>query len=208
MSSRWKRCRGSMYSQSIRMPRASRLLRNFAFMDAFGARSGIPVSSPVISSGIEFLQIREGELDERADRLLAEIELELRRGEELGERLRPAQRFRMPIRGDRTLSVLLGVLPHLERARLRDPVLDVVKGHRVNVKLSVPAPGLRILKARPVLRAAQTATEIDPPGATLVARVVGMRVRPVLERVDRRDPRVRVQQILEMVRAGAVGVGL
>src|SRR6185503_1684718 len=84
-SRRWNRCRGSRYSHIIRMMRASRLLRNCGLRYAFWAFLGGTKSEPPFSfeeSTIQFLQIREGRLDQGADRLFAEIELEARRPEQ------------------------------------------------------------------------------------------------------------------------------
>src|SRR5688572_22476907 len=174
------------------MMRASRLLRKLGLRYAFCARFGgtntpgppTPLST-LMGSGIQFLQIREGRLHQGADRLFAEIELEARRAEEVRQRPGPPERLAGPVFRDRALPGFLRVAPDLQRAGLRNPVLDVIERHREEVELAVPGVGLHLLVAAPVLRSAQPPPQVEPGVLAVHARMVGISVDPVLEGVDR-----------------------
>src|SRR5882672_1991217 len=213
-SSFWNRCSGSRYSHIMRTMRASRLLRNCGFRYAFWAFFGgtnsaaPPLPSTLMGSGIHFLQIGQGRLDEGADRLLAEVELEPGHAEELRERPGPAQRLPRPVFRDRLLPVLLRVAPDLQGAGLRNSILDIIKRDGEQMELAVPVVRQRVVVAAPVLAAAQPALQVQPRALPVHPRMAGLGVDPVLEGVDRRHPRVGREQPLQVLGPRAVRLRL
>src|SRR5688500_19541133 len=90
--------------------------------------------------------------------------------------------------------------PHLERAHLRDAVLDVVERILEDVELPVPARHSLALEARPVDAALEPAPDVEP---RLVARrrvvSVAARVDPALKRIDTGDVRKTEEDVLEVL---------
>ena len=86
----------------------------------------------------------------------------------------------------------------MQRAELGDAVLDVVKRVQENVELLVPIFGPGALVAAPVDAAAEAIHQAVPGVVALGDRVAGVQVEPVLERIDRGDPREDEHDALEV----------
>ena len=150
---------------------------------------------------------------ERTQRLRAEVEADACGGEQLGQWTLPAQRQCRAIVRQRLARVLARLHPQLQRAELRNAVLDVVERDLEQVKLAVPLVALVVLEPAEVeVLAARTeaGAEAQPLVAALLSRVAGVGVDPVLVLVDRRDPRnsaMTFSKYVRLARAASVASG-
>ena len=144
--------------------------------------------------------------DETGQHLRRQVEPRPRRVEKLRERPAAAEGQTASVGAHRCRRITPVVLPDLERGDLRDPVLDVVHRAGVQVGLRRPLVGQRLLDAAVV----DVGLEPAPNGQPLLVsgRVIVLRVRvhPVLERIDRCDPRQQAQHSLEVRLASPRGV--
>src|SRR5688572_17085423 len=135
---------------------------------------------------------------EPAEHPAPHVELEARGLEQLRERPAAAERQRGAVALDRPALVLACVAPDLQRADLRDAVLDVIEGRAEDVSLRLPRVPQLILEPGVVHGLGEPAADREPRFLALGPRVTLVRVEPVLERVDRRDPREQAEHRLEV----------
>src|SRR4029077_4506914 len=117
------------------------------------------------------------------------------------QRSRRAQGQGLAISADCFATVAQAVPPDLQRAQLRDSVLDVVEGIFEEVRLEIPARDPLAIEPAPVdYVSLESAAALQP---LLVACVgvaaLGVRVDPLLECVDRSAVREEVHRPLEQV---------
>src|SRR5216117_2298410 len=104
--------------------------------------------------------------------------------EQLGQRLRRAEREGAAVRRQRARVIAEGVAPDLQRGELRDAVLHVIERVQEYVELAMPARPPLGLEARPVDARVEARVDAEPRGVTGVAIVArAARIEPVLERV-------------------------
>src|SRR5205807_5546256 len=86
-------------------------------------RFRLPSTCSYTPSGTELIELGPDRLDERAERLLPELEASPGRLEQLGERTRPTETESAAVPRHRPRAVGVAPPPDLERAELRDAVL-------------------------------------------------------------------------------------
>src|SRR5688572_11152990 len=158
-------------------------------------------------SGGELGQFLADGVHQGAEGFFGEVEDDAGGGEELGERAGAAEFQGGAVVGDRAVGVVAGFDPELEGAELGDAVFDVVEGDVEEVELGAPERLAVVLDAAPILLALEAVGEAKPFGLALRARVAGVGVDPVLERVDGGHPREEADDLLELgsARAGDIG---
>src|SRR5689334_19417601 len=96
------------------------------------------VDLPRFTSRRESAELLAEGVHQRSQRLLREVEGDARGGEQLGQWPSAAEGERGAVVGDGLVRVGLGLHPELERAQLRDAVLDVVERRVEQVELALP----------------------------------------------------------------------
>src|SRR4051812_8552455 len=96
--------------------------------------------------------------------------------------------------------VALRVAPDLQRAELREAVLDVIERAREDVRLAEPARDALVAQPAPVHARLEALADREPGSvARLAVAALAARVDPVLERVDAGDVRQRVEYVFEVL---------
>src|SRR5438876_12146804 len=86
----------------------------------------------------EFFQFFFNRIHERDERLVVETEMRARRFKQFGQRARAAQRERGPIALHSLAIVLAAAQPDLQRADLRDSIVDEIEGNDEKVENAMP----------------------------------------------------------------------
>ena len=119
------------------------------------------------------------------------------------ERLTGAECQALLVVAERIAWVPLCPHPHLQCAELRDAVFDVVEGQAEDMQLAVPHGLQRVLMTRPVDGGSKAVIEVQPVLLAIFARVRGVQIDPVLERIDGCDPREHGAERLKVIASGA-----
>src|ERR1044071_6469181 len=97
--------------------------------------------------------------------------------------------------------------PQLQRSQLSDSVFDVIKRRMEEMELSLPHRLASRLVATVIHDSAKSVEQRKPVLGALSARMAGMRVEPVLERIDRRHPWEEADDPFEQCALGSGSIG-
>src|SRR5229473_3205455 len=148
------------------------------------ALEGTPRSSD--ERMLELLELLLDQVDELAHAFGIEDQFRAGSLEQLGQRPGRAKGQGLAVLAHGFFAVVKAVPPHLQGAKLRDPVLDVIERAREEVRLHIPAGDALAVESRPVDGGALEATPELEPLAVARIRVAPrvVEVDPLLEGVD------------------------